>query len=104
MIQLDGSVFLLSQSNSQVPHGYVGVTFQQYSGKVVPMTSVSGGPLGHFVFMTGTDLQSYLRQEPGNGLPQVPAYCAPLKVRRRFACMERWPRFTNAQIHLMVLA
>ena len=39
-----------SQSNFQVPPGYVGVTFQQYSGAVVPETSISGGPLGHFVF------------------------------------------------------
>jgi hypothetical protein len=80
VIQLDGGVFLLSQSNFEVPHGYVGVTFQQYSGKVVPMTSVGGGPLGHFVFMTGTDLQSYMRQESGKGLPPVPAYCSPMKL------------------------
>jgi hypothetical protein len=80
VIQLDGGVFLLSQSNFQVPHSYVGVTFQQYSGKVVPMTSVNGGPLGHFVFMTGTDLQSYMRQEPGKGLPPVPAYCSLMKL------------------------
>lgn len=80
VIQLDGGVFLLSQSNFQVPHGYVGVTFEQNNGAIVPEASVSGGRLGHFVFMTGTDLQSYLRQEAGKGLPPVPAYCSPMKL------------------------
>ena len=83
VIQLDHDVFLLSQSNFQVPHGYVGVTFQQESGKVVPEASVSGGPLGHFVFITGTDLQSYLRQESGEGLPPVPAYCSPMTAEKK---------------------
>ena len=64
-IQESGGVFFLSQSNFQVPAGYVGVTFEQNNGAVVPETSVSGGPLGHFVFMAGRDLQSYLRNEPG---------------------------------------
>ena len=73
-------IFLLNQSNFQVPHGYLGVTFEQNNGAIVPETSVSGGPLGHFVFMTGTGLQSYLRQESGEGLPPVPAYCSAMKL------------------------
>jgi hypothetical protein len=59
-----------NQSNFQVPAGYVGVTFQQYSGAVVPETSISGGPLGHFVF---TDAKGVSQ------LVQVPAYCSPLQ-------------------------
>jgi hypothetical protein len=58
VIQRSRSFLEMSQSNFQVPPGYVGVTFQQYNGAVVPMRSISGGPLGHFVFMTGSDLQS----------------------------------------------
>lgn len=81
-IQLDGGVFWLQQSNFQVPYGYVGVTFQQYSGKVVPMTSISGGPLGHFVFMTGTDLQSIMGNEGGRAVLPVPSYCRPMKLQK----------------------
>jgi hypothetical protein len=73
-------VFLLNQANFEVPRSYIGVDFQQNSGQFVPDASISGGPLGHFVFMTGVDLQSYLRQQSGKGLPPVPAYCAPMKV------------------------
>ena len=79
MIQLSGGVFLLNQSNFQVPPGYIGVTFKQYNGNVVPETSVSGGPLGHFVFMTGTDLASYLRNESGTAVPPVPIYCSSIQ-------------------------
>jgi hypothetical protein len=58
-----------NQSNFQVPAGYVGVTFQQYSGAVVPETSISGGPLGHFVFTA--------EKGPSQA---VPPYCSPLLV------------------------
>ena len=40
-IQVSRSFFVLSRSNFKVPPGYVGVTFQQYSGAVVPMTSIA---------------------------------------------------------------
>jgi hypothetical protein len=60
------TIFLLSQSNFQVPPGYGGVTFEQSSGAVVPESSVSGGPLGHFVFTAGG--------------PQIPTYCSPMQV------------------------
>ncbi len=80
MIDLSGRVFLLNQSNFQVPPGYLGVTFEQYNGNVVPETSVSGGPLGHFVYMTGRDLQSYMHNEPGKSTPPVPTYCSLIQV------------------------
>jgi hypothetical protein len=64
------SIFLLSQSNFQVPPGYVGVTFEQYNGTVVPEDSVDGGPLGHFVFTAG------------KGGPKLPTYCSPTPVAR----------------------
>jgi hypothetical protein len=75
-----GDVFLLSQSNFEVPPGYVGVTFQQNNGSIVPEPSVTGGPLGHFVFMAGPHLQVYLRGDAGKHVPPVPRYCTPLKV------------------------
>src|ERR1700722_8957892 len=79
MTDLSGEVFVLNQSNFQVPLDYTGVTFVQNNGNVVRETSVSGGPLGHFVFMTGRDLQLYLRNEPGKGVPPVPTYCSPIQ-------------------------
>ena len=60
------NIFLLSQSNFQVPPGYVGVTYQEYNGTIVPEPSVNGGALGHFVFTVGG--------------PHVPAYCSPMAV------------------------
>jgi hypothetical protein len=68
-IQVAGGELSFSQSNFQVPPGYVGVTFQQYSGAVVPETSISGGPLGHFVFTA--------EKGPSQA---VPPYCSPLLV------------------------
>jgi hypothetical protein len=58
---------MLSQANFQVPAGYVGVTFEQYNGAVVPSTSIGGGPLGHFVFTAG-------------GRRRLPSYCSPMPV------------------------
>ena len=66
VIQVSDS-FLLSQSNFQVPPGYVGVSFEQYNGNQVPEQSVNGGPLGHFVFTAGK-----------GDSEAVPAYCGPL--------------------------
>ncbi len=82
VIEVSRSLFFLNQANFQVPPGYVGVFFQQYNGSVVPMTSIDGGPLGHFVFITGTDLPFYLRQERGKHVLPVPAYCSPMKVAK----------------------
>lgn len=78
VIEVSRSLFLLSQSNFKVPPGYVGVSFQQYNGTVVPETSIAGGPLGHFVFMAGTDLPYDFRIKPRKGAPPVPAYCSPV--------------------------
>jgi hypothetical protein len=77
-IQLDGNLFELSQSNFQVPPGYVGVSFEQDNGTVVPDTSISGGPLGHFAFMTGTDLRYAMTNKRGKDVVPVPPYCSPL--------------------------
>ncbi len=74
-IQLDGNLFELSQSNFQVPPDYVGVTYQQYSGAIVPYPSISGGPLGHFVFMSGTELPYVMTQKHGKGVAPIPSYC-----------------------------
>ena len=76
-IQVSRSLLLLSQSNFTVPPGYVGVTFQQYNGAVVPMQSISGGPLGHFVFMAGTTMPAAVGNGSRRGASPVPAYCAP---------------------------
>jgi len=80
-IELSGNVFELSQSNFQVPRGYVGVSIGTYNGSV-PETSIAGGPLGHFTFIAGTDLPLYLRQVRAKNAPPVPAYCLPLKSPR----------------------
>jgi hypothetical protein len=68
---------MLSQSNFQVPPDYVGVTFQQYDGAVVPMQSIAGGPLGHFVFMAGTSLSAVVGNGSRRGASPVPSYCTP---------------------------
>jgi hypothetical protein len=81
-MQLNRSFLLMSQSNFQVPPDYVGVTFQQYNGSVVPMRSISGGPLGHFVFMTGSDLQSAVLRKHERGVPPVPPYCVPAETSK----------------------
>ncbi len=69
-IQVTNSVLLFNQSNFQVPPDYAGVTLQQYNGAVVPETSISGGPLGHFVFTAAV----------GEQVSNVPSYCAPQAV------------------------
>jgi len=77
-IEVTGNLFELSQSNFQVPPGYVGVSYEQNNGAVVPETSISGGPLGHFVFMSGTDMQHVMTNRRGKGVAPVPPYCLPL--------------------------
>ncbi len=82
-IQVDGNLFELSQANFQVPPDYVGVTFQQSSGAMAPEVSISGGPLGHFVFMSGTDLPYVMTNKRGKGAAPVPSYCTPLNAASR---------------------
>ena len=77
-IAVFGNTFELSQSNFQVPSSYVGVTFDQSNGAVVPQPSIGGGPLGHFVFMTGTDLSYVMTHKDGANVDPVPSYCSRL--------------------------
>lgn len=77
-IEISGSLFELSQSNFQVPAGYVGVSYEQNNGAVTPETSISGGPLGHFVFMSGAHLQHVMTNSSRKGVAPVPPYCQPL--------------------------
>jgi hypothetical protein len=74
-IESFGNTFEHSQSNFQVPSGYVGVTFEQSNGAVVSQASISGGPLGHFVFMAGTDLSYVMTHRHGRNVAVVPSYC-----------------------------
>jgi hypothetical protein len=79
VIELTGKVLELSQSNFEVPPGYVGVSFEQNNGAVVPDTSITGGPLGHFVFMSGTDMRSVMTNGRGTSAAPVPTYCLPIQ-------------------------
>jgi hypothetical protein len=96
-----GNVFGLSQSNFQVPPGYVGVSYQQYNGNVVPEISFSGGPVGHFVFMAGTNLQQIMTGKRGKNVAPVPSYCSPLasggtaRVQGRLATMYQCGSFNS---------
>lgn len=75
-IEVHKKLFEISQSNYQVPPGYVGVSHEQYNGAVVPDTSISGGSLGHFVFMSGTDMRHVMTNGRDKGAPPVPRYCS----------------------------
>lgn len=79
-IEVNRNLFELSQSNFQVPPGYVGVSFEQNNGTVAPDTSISGGPLGHFVFMAGTGMEKAMTNRRTKGAPPVPPYCLPLDL------------------------
>jgi hypothetical protein len=78
-IDVTRKLFEISQSNFQVPTGYVGVSVEQNNGATVPDTSISGGPLGHFVFMSGTQMRQVMTNGRGGSAP-VPSYCSPLDV------------------------
>lgn len=77
-IEVTGNLLEISQSNFQVPPGYVGVSYEQSNGAVAPETSIGGGALGHFVFMSGTDMQRVMTNRRGKGVAPVPPYCPPL--------------------------
>ena len=74
--EVNRTLLEISQSNFQVPSGYVGVSVEQNNGAVVPASSISGGPLGHFVFMSGTKLLQVMTNGRGKGGAPVPAYCS----------------------------
>jgi hypothetical protein len=80
-IQLDGNLFELQQANFRVPPGYVGVSLEQYSGAMAPETSISGGPLGHFVFMSGTNPQ-YVMTHKHAGCGASPAVLHAPRLRQ----------------------
>jgi hypothetical protein len=107
-IEITGNLFELSQSNFQVPAGYVGVSYQQNNGVVTPDTSISGGPLGHFVFMSGTDMQHVMTNTSRKGEAPVPTYCQPLApsdqirvhghVAKLYQCADAANSVTEPQI------
>jgi hypothetical protein len=82
-IEVNRNLFALSQANFQVPPGYVGVSFEQSNGAVAPDTSISGGPLGHFLFMSGTDMEKVMTNGRTKGAAAVPPYCLPLDLSSR---------------------
>ena len=77
-VEVNRNLFEVSQSNFLVPPGYVGVSVEQNNGAVVADASISGGPLGHFVFMAGTDMEDAMTHGRKEGAASVPPYCLPL--------------------------
>jgi hypothetical protein len=71
------SYLFMNQANFQVSHNYVGVSFESYHGWV-PETSISGGPLGHFVFETGTSLLGEYKPHSSLAAGSIPSYCRPI--------------------------
>jgi len=68
----------MTQVNFQVPNGYVGVSIDTYNGWV-PATSSTGGPLGHFVFETGTSLLGEYKPHSIRAAASIPSYCRPIQ-------------------------
>jgi hypothetical protein len=64
----------MTQMNFQVPNGYVGVSVDTYNG-LVPATASNGGPLGHFVFETGTSLLGEYKPHSIRAAASIPSYC-----------------------------
>ena len=99
-IEVMGNLFELSQSNFQVPPGYVGVSFVQSNGSVAPETSINGGALGHFVFMSGTDTA---RRHDEMAVVGAECWSRPIAhpaIPRAFSvCMDTLPSSTSAQMH-----
>lgn len=67
----------MSLMNFQVPSGYVGVSLGTYNGQV-PATASNGGPLGHFVFETGTTLVGEYQPGSNRVAASIPSYCQPI--------------------------
>ena len=68
---------LTTQVNFQVPNGYVGVSVDTYNG-LVPATASNGGPLGHFVFETGSSLLGEYEPHSVRAAASIPSYCLPI--------------------------
>ena len=106
-LAVTGGLLEISESNFQVPPGYAGVTISGNNGAVLPETSISGGPLGHFVFMSGPGVSSAMTNRPAkHGL--VPPYCveqhppSPLRIHghlaREYSCGEATHPLNEVQI------
>jgi hypothetical protein len=70
----------MSQMNFQVPSGYVGVSLDTNNG-MVPETASNGGPLGHFVFETGTALVGEYKPDSDRAAASLPSYCLPISEK-----------------------
>ena len=67
----------MTQMNFEVPNGYVGVSVDAHNG-LAPATSSNGGPLGHFVFETGTSLLGEYKPHSIRAAASIPSYCPPM--------------------------
>ncbi len=72
---------LMTQMNFQVPKGYVGVSIGTYQGWV-SATASNGGPLGHFVFETGSSLLGEYKPHSIRAAASIPSYCLPIQGQR----------------------
>jgi hypothetical protein len=68
----------MTQINFQVPSDYVGVSLDTNSGSV-PEQASNGGPLGHFMFQTGTRLLGEYKPRSDRIAAQIPSYCLPIR-------------------------
>jgi hypothetical protein len=68
----------MTQMNFVVPNGYVGVSVDTYNG-FVPATASNGGPLGHFVFETGSSLLGEYKPHSIRAAAWIPSYCLPIQ-------------------------
>lgn len=64
----------MTQMNFQVPDDYVGVSIDAYTGSV-PSKASNGGPLGHFVYETGTSLLGEYKPNTLQAASSIPSYC-----------------------------
>lgn len=78
-IQVSLKELFLSQANFQVPPSYVGVSDKLYNGTAVPQPSINGGPLGHFVFETGTTLLGEYKPGTIKAASSIPSYCSKIQ-------------------------
>ena len=70
----------MTQMNFRVPDGYIGVSIDTDTGWT-PEISSNGGPLGHFVFETGTKLLGEFKPNSLKAASSIPSYCRRLSER-----------------------
>lgn len=73
-VQIYGEYLFMTQMNFQVPDGYVGVSIDTETGWIPEMSS-NGGPLGHFVFETGTQPLGEYKPNSLKAASSIPSYC-----------------------------